>query len=89
MKLLNTAEAAEALGVSARRVRALIDAGTLAAHQIGREYAIEESALNAVRTYGKAGRPRGKAAAANKAATRAVKATGGTPTSKAKKKGKK
>jgi excisionase family DNA binding protein len=57
MKLLNTAEAAKLLGVSARRVRALIDAGKLTAHQLGREYAIEESALETVRTYGKAGRP--------------------------------
>lgn len=57
MKLLNTTQAAEALGVSARRIRAMIEAGTLAAHQIGREYAIEESALASVRTYGKAGRP--------------------------------
>jgi hypothetical protein len=35
----------------------MISAGKLAAHQIGREYAIEEKALESVRTYGKAGRP--------------------------------
>jgi excisionase family DNA binding protein len=57
MKLLNTSQAAEALGVSARRIRAMIDAGTLHAHRIGREYAIEESALSTVKTYGKPGRP--------------------------------
>lgn len=57
MKLLNTTQAADALGVSARRIRAMIEAGTLVAHQIGREYAIEESALASVRTYGKPGRP--------------------------------
>lgn len=57
MKLLNTAQAAEALGVSARRIRAMIDAGTLPAHRIGREYAIEATSLPSVRTYGRAGRP--------------------------------
>ena len=57
MKLLNTAQVAEALGVSARRIRAMIDAGTLPAHRIGREYAIEESTLASVKTYGKPGRP--------------------------------
>jgi excisionase family DNA binding protein len=61
MKLLNTTQAAEALGVSARRIRAMIDEGTLPAHRIGREYAIEESALSKVTTYGKPGRPTKKA----------------------------
>ena len=60
MKLLNTKEAAEKLGVSVRRVRALITEGKLYAHQLGREYAIEESALNSVQTYGKPGRPHKK-----------------------------
>lgn len=57
LKLLNTKVAAKALRISARRVRALIEAGTLSAHRIGREYAIEASALTGVRTYGKPGRP--------------------------------
>lgn len=57
MKLLNTNQAAEALGVSARRIRAMIDAGILPAHRIGREYAIEETSLSTVKTYGKPGRP--------------------------------
>ncbi len=57
MKLLTTRDAAEKLGVSVRRVRALITEGKLKAHQLGREYAIEESALNSVRIYGKSGRP--------------------------------
>lgn len=57
MKLLNTTEAADVLGVSARRIRAMIDAKTLPAHRIGREYAIEESSLSMVKTYGKPGRP--------------------------------
>lgn len=57
MKLLNTAEAADKLGVSVRRVRQLIAEGKLPAHHLGRDYAIEESALSSVRTYGKPGRP--------------------------------
>lgn len=57
MNLLNTNQAAEKLGVSVRRVRALITEGTLKAHQLGREYAIEESALANVKVYGKPGRP--------------------------------
>lgn len=57
MKLLNTTEAAEKLGVSVRRVRQLIAEGKISAHNLGRDYAIEESALLKVRVYGKAGRP--------------------------------
>lgn len=48
------------LGISARRVRGLIEAGTLSAHRIGREYAIEAGALKGVRIYGKPGRPSAK-----------------------------
>src|SRR5262245_2075733 len=51
MKLLNTTQAAVRLGVSVRRVRALIAEGALRAHQLGREYAIEESALAHVTVY--------------------------------------
>jgi excisionase family DNA binding protein len=57
MKLLNTNQAAERLGISARRVRALIAAGTLQAHHIGQEWAIEEGALAHVTVYRKPGRP--------------------------------
>lgn len=57
MELLSTTEAAEKLGVSERRVRQLINEGKLAAHKLGRDYAIEENSLEAVKTYGKAGRP--------------------------------
>lgn len=57
MKLLNTSQAAEVLGVSERRVRALIAEGNLEAQKVGRDYAIEESALKSVKTYGKSGRP--------------------------------
>jgi len=71
MKLLNTNQAAAQLGVSARRVRALIAAGTLAAHPIGREYAIEEKALEAVKVYGKPGRPPKPANGKDKATAKA------------------
>jgi excisionase family DNA binding protein len=57
MKLMNTKEAAEALGVSVRRVRQLISEGKLQAHNLGRDYAIESSALESVKVYGKPGRP--------------------------------
>lgn len=57
MRLINTTEAADALGVSVRRVRQLIAEGKLAAQNLGRDYAIEQSALGSVKTYGKPGRP--------------------------------
>jgi len=57
VELLTTKQAAERLGVSERRIRAMIKEGKLRAHQLGREYAIEETALKGVRTYGKPGRP--------------------------------
>ena len=60
MKLLTTREVAERLGVSERRVRALISEGKLTAHRIGRDYAIEETAVRSVKIYGKPGRPSSK-----------------------------
>ena len=57
MKLLNTTQVAERLGLSVQRVRQLIESGALQAQQLGREYAIEESALEKVKVYGKPGRP--------------------------------
>lgn len=57
MKLLGVNEAADKLGVSTRRVRALIAEGKLSASYIGGGYIIEEAALNSVTVYGKAGRP--------------------------------
>ena len=57
VKLLSTREAASRLGISARRVRALIEDSKLAAHKLGRDYAIEENALKSVIVYGKSGRP--------------------------------
>lgn len=56
-ELLTTAEAAESLGVSARRVRQLIDEGKLEARQVGRDYVIATSSLEGVKVYGKPGRP--------------------------------
>jgi excisionase family DNA binding protein len=57
MKLLNTSQASAVLGVSERRVRALIAEGKLTAQQVGRDYVITEEALGAVKVYGRAGRP--------------------------------
>ncbi|HZG52451.1 MAG TPA: helix-turn-helix domain-containing protein [Pyrinomonadaceae bacterium] len=57
MKLLSTDQAAERLGVSGRRVRALIAEGKLQATYVGGGYVIEESALDDVKVYGRAGRP--------------------------------
>lgn len=54
---MNTMEVAAALGVSVRRVRQLIAEGKLQAHNLGRDYAIEASALKSVKVYGKPGRP--------------------------------
>jgi excisionase family DNA binding protein len=90
MELLNTSEAAARLGISARRVLALIEEGKLIAQKVGRDYAIQESALEGVKVYGKAGRPPGKVSTANKAATSAAKAGNAAlkEAVKAKKKGK-
>lgn len=57
MELLTTTEAAKILHVSPIRVRQLIREGKLEAKQVGRDYVIEESSLETVKTYGKAGRP--------------------------------
>jgi excisionase family DNA binding protein len=58
VKLLTTVQAAETLGLSARRIRALIAAGKLPAQKLGRDYLIEDRSLRSVRVYRKAGRPR-------------------------------
>jgi excisionase family DNA binding protein len=57
MELLTTNEAAKILRVTPIRVRQLIREGKIAAQQVGRDYVIEESSLETVKTYGKAGRP--------------------------------
>jgi excisionase family DNA binding protein len=58
MKLISTDDAAEKLGVSGRRIRQLIDEGKLPAQYVGGGYVIDESALESVKVYGKAGRPK-------------------------------
>jgi excisionase family DNA binding protein len=54
--LLTTKDAAAILGISLRRVRALIEAGKLTAEKYGRDYLIKESDLEPVRER-KPGRP--------------------------------
>jgi excisionase family DNA binding protein len=57
MNLLSIKEAAERLGVSARRVNQLIDEKKLPAQKIGSQYVINEIALKEVTIHGKPGRP--------------------------------
>ncbi len=57
MKLLTIKEAAEKLGVSARRVNQLIDEKKLIAEKIGSQYVIKEDNLSKVTIHGKPGRP--------------------------------
>ncbi len=57
MDLITTKEAAEKLGVSMRRVTALIKDGRLPSQQIGREHLIKESDLELVQNR-QAGRPK-------------------------------
>lgn len=59
MKLLTTKEAAARLNITSRRVVALIQAKTLPAEKIGRDYLIKEKDLDLVANR-KAGRPRKK-----------------------------
>ncbi len=59
MELLTTNEAAKILRVTPIRVRQMIREGKIEAKQVGRDYVIEESSLKSVKTYGKAGRPKG------------------------------
>jgi excisionase family DNA binding protein len=56
MKLLTTKEVAGRLGVSVRRVHALIQAERLAAEKFGRDYMIKEEDLKPVQDR-KPGRP--------------------------------
>lgn len=65
MKLLSASEAAERLGVSASRVRALIAAGRLPAQKVSRDYVIQEKDLALV-----AKRPPGRPAAKKSAKRR-------------------
>jgi excisionase family DNA binding protein len=54
--LISTKEASEKLGLSIRRVQALITFGKLPAQKIGNSYVIKESDLELVK-YRKTGRP--------------------------------
>lgn len=54
--MLTTTEAAAALGVSVRRVRALVKAGRLPAVKFGRDWLIKQSDLAAIQDR-KPGRP--------------------------------
>jgi excisionase family DNA binding protein len=57
MKLISTKDAAEKLGVSVRRVQAMITSGRLPAEKIGRDHLIRESDLKLVADR-KPGRPK-------------------------------
>jgi excisionase family DNA binding protein len=56
VKLLTTKEVAEKLGVTVRRVQAMINDRRLKAEKLGRDYVIKEADLEAVKER-KAGRP--------------------------------
>ncbi len=56
MKLLTTKETAEKLGVSVRRVQAMITEGNLPATKLGRDYVVKDSDLKLVNDR-KPGRP--------------------------------
>lgn len=56
MNLLTTAQAAASLGVSVRRVQAMVKAGRLRAARVGRDLLIKPRDLEAVRER-KPGRP--------------------------------
>ncbi len=62
MKLISAKDAAEKLGVSDRRIRAMIKEGKIKAVNVGGGYVIEESELKNVQIHGKAGRPKKDAA---------------------------
>ncbi len=57
MKLISAKDAAKELGVSDRRIRAMIKEGKIKAVNVAGGYIIEESELKNVKTYGKPGRP--------------------------------
>jgi excisionase family DNA binding protein len=57
MGLIGAKEAAEKLGVSDRRIRAMIKEGKIKAVQVAGGYVIEEKDLENVTVQGKAGRP--------------------------------
>lgn len=62
--MLSTSQAAKQLGVSPRRIRALIESGDLQAERIGNSWAIDENSLNKRKRSPKLnGRPKQKATA--------------------------
>ena len=61
MKLMSAKDAAEKLGVSDRRIRAMIKEGKIKAVNVGGGYVIEEKELANVKIHGKAGRPKKEA----------------------------
>lgn len=69
MKLLTTSEVAERLGVTAKRVQAMIRDGRLPAEKLGRDYVIKEQDLNIVADR-KPGRPPKLQAVASKKSAR-------------------
>ena len=72
MGLISTTDAAEKLGVTRRRVVALIADGRLPAQKVGRDYIIDERDLKIV-TDRKPGRPKGASKAGEKESTRSKK----------------
>ena len=66
MKLISAKGAAEKLGVSDRRIRAMIKEGKIKAVNVGGGYVIEEKELANVKTHGKPGRPKKEIESANK-----------------------
>lgn len=70
--VLTTKEAAEILGVSSRRVNALIEAGALKAERLGRSWAVDEGS---VRQRAAAERLRGRPSARSRAALHHVRYT--------------
>ena len=57
MKLLGTTEVAKRLKVTPRRVVAMIASGKIKAERVGRDYIIEEGALEGIKPWGRIGRP--------------------------------
>jgi excisionase family DNA binding protein len=57
MKLISVKDAAVKLGVSDRRIRAMIKEGKIKAANIAGGYVIEEKEIANIKTYGKPGRP--------------------------------
>jgi len=80
--MLTTPEVAVRLGVTTRRVLALIQSGRLPSQQFGRDHLIKESDVKLVEDR-KTGRPKSPPST-EKRATASVKASNGTATGKKK-----